>query len=225
MLGLVELNEGKYEKAKTYFQIVLDLNPNDWFGVYNMTRAECLNNEYLAALENLECIFTNPSIFASYKESIVVTSYSKDLSIPGERIGFMAINPNATHKQEVFGGLALANRILGYVNAPALMQRIVGRLQGVSVNIDQYQKKRDMLCDGLAELGYKFIKPEGTFYLFPQSPIDDMEMVTALQDELILTVPGRGFGLPGYFRIAYCVGDEVIEKSMEGFARVAKKVL
>jgi aspartate aminotransferase len=165
-----------------------------------------------------------PSIFPHYSESIVVTSYSKDISIPGERIGFAAVNPAATYGDAVMGGLALTNRILGYVNAPALMQRVVSCLQGMSVDIDIYKRKRDLLCDGLADAGYAFITPPGTFYLFPKSPIaDDVAFVRELQEELILVVPGSGFKGPGYFRIAFCVADEAIVNALPGFRRAMAK--
>ena len=165
-----------------------------------------------------------PSIFTSYKESIIGTSYSKDISIPGERIGFIAINPAATYKKEMIGGMTVANRILGFVNAPALMQRVVACMQGMSVEISEYARKRKILCDGLAELGYEFIKPPGTFYLFPRSPIpDDVEFTNALKEERVLVVPGSGFDGPGHFRIAFCVDDEVIKNSMPGFERAIRK--
>jgi aspartate aminotransferase len=167
---------------------------------------------------------TVPSIFAVYADSIVATSYSKDISIPGERIGFAALNPAATHRQDVMNGMALANRILGFVNAPALMQRIVACLQGTSVDIGLYQRKRDMLCEGLAAAGYDFVTPPGTFYLFPRSPIpDDVAFVQALQEELILVVPGSGFNGPGHFRIAFCVDDDTIANALPGFKRVIER--
>ena len=165
-----------------------------------------------------------PSIFNCYPESIIASSYSKDISIPGERIGFLAVNPLATFKAELLGGMALANRILGFVNAPALMQRVVASVQGASVDISVYARKRDLLCDGLADCGYEFVKPSGAFYLFPRTPVpDDVQFVQALQEELILTVPGSGFGGPGYFRIAFCVDDNTIINAMPGFKRVMEK--
>jgi aspartate aminotransferase len=165
-----------------------------------------------------------PSIFACYQESIVATSYSKDISIPGERIGFIAVNPQAMHKPVLMGGMALSNRILGFVNAPALMQRAVAAVQGMSADLSAYARKRDLLCNGLSECGYEFVKPAGAFYLFPKSPIpDDVKFVQSLQEELILTVPGSGFGGPGHFRIAFCVDDETITNAIPGFARVIKK--
>jgi aspartate aminotransferase len=166
-----------------------------------------------------------PSIFSCYAESMIATSYSKDLSIPGERIGFLAVNPQATYKEDLLAGMALANRILGYVNAPALMQRAIQFLQGVCVDPAIYEQKRNLLCDGLSECGYEFVKPKGAFYLFPQSPVpDDVAFVQALQEELILTVPGSGFGAPGHFRIAFCVDDETITRALPGFERVMKRL-
>ncbi len=166
-----------------------------------------------------------PPLFSCYKESIIATSYSKDLSIPGERIGYLVVHPDALYKEGLLAGMALTNRILGYVNAPALMQRIVATLQGISVDASLYQKKRDLLCAGLASLGYDFVIPEGTFYLFPKTPIpDDVAFVKALQKERILTVPGSGFGCPGYFRIAFCVDDDTITNAMPGFGRVLQQL-
>ena len=162
-----------------------------------------------------------PSIFACYNNSIIGTSYSKDISIPGERIGFAAVNPAADYHDAVMGGMTLANRILGFVNAPALMQKIIACLQGTSVDVSLYQRKRDLLCEGLAEAGYDFTTPPGTFYLFPRTPIpDDVKFVQALQEELILVVPGSGFNGPGHFRIAFCVDDDTIVKALPGFKRV-----
>ena len=165
-----------------------------------------------------------PSVFYAYPDSMVVTSHSKDLSLPGERIGFIAANPRMGHLKEVVDGLTFCNRILGFVNAPALMQRILPYLDGVSVNVSEYQRKRDLLCKGLLEAGYSFTKPEGAFYLFIKSPIpDDVLFVRTLLQENILGVPGTGFGTSGYFRLAYCVDDRVIENSLEGFRRAIRK--
>jgi aspartate aminotransferase len=104
------------------------------------------------------------------------------------------------------------------------MQRVVACMQGMSVDIGEYKRKRDLLCEGLADAGYDFITPPGAFYLFPRTPIaDDVEFVRALQQERILVVPGSGFMGPGHFRIAYCVDDKTIENSLPGFERVMKK--
>ncbi|MEA3358720.1 MAG: pyridoxal phosphate-dependent aminotransferase [Thermodesulfobacteriota bacterium] len=166
----------------------------------------------------------SPSIFNVYSESILVTSFSKDLSLPGERIGYIAVHPQIEDREAIINGLILCNRILGFVNAPALMQRLIPSLLEISVDIDIYQHKRDILCGGLKDAGYNFIIPAGTFYLFPETPIpDDVEFISDLQEENILTVPGSGFGAPGYFRIAYCVEDETITKALPGFARVMEK--
>ena len=165
-----------------------------------------------------------PSIFGAYANSLVITSYSKDLSLPGERIGFVAVNPEMENWRQTVDGLTFCNRILGFVNAPALMQRILPRLQGVKIDIGVYQKNRDLLCAGLSKAGYSFIKPEGAFYLFLKSPIpDDVLFVRELLQENILAVPGTGFGTPGFFRLAYCVDDRVIEESMAGFERAIQK--
>ena len=164
-----------------------------------------------------------PSVFEAYENSILITSYSKELSIPGERIGFVAVNPQAEPLEDFVEGMVFCNRTLGFVNAPALMQRVIQHLQGVSVDITVYQKRRDLLCENLASMGYRFVRPEGAFYLFPRTPIDDVSFVQELQSENILTVPGRGFGMPGFFRIAYCVDEEVIRRSLEGFKKVAEK--
>jgi aspartate aminotransferase len=165
-----------------------------------------------------------PSVLKAYPYSLLITSYSKDLSLPGERIGYVAVNPEIENWRQIVDGLTFCNRILGFVNAPALMQRILPHLQGITVDVSEYRRKRDLLCKGLSEAGYSFIKPQGAFYLFPKSPIpDDILFVQALLEENILAVPGTGFGTPGYFRLAYCVEDRVIEKSMEGFRRAIKK--
>ena len=162
-----------------------------------------------------------PSIFDAYRESFLVTSFSKDLSLAGERIGYIAVHPLIADKDIIIEGLILCNRILGFVNAPALMQRLIPFVLEDSVDITEYKRKRDILCKGLEAAGYTFTMPGGAFYLFPKTPIpDDVEFVRSLQGENILTVPGSGFGGPGYFRIAYCVEDKTIEGALPGFARV-----
>jgi aspartate aminotransferase len=164
-----------------------------------------------------------PNIFKLFNNSIVVTSHSKDLSIPGERIGYIAINPEADDSDKIIEAFVFSNRVLGFVNAPALMQRVVGKLQNLSVDIMDYQNKRDLLYSNLKEMGFDMIKPKGAFYLFPKSPIDDVEFVKYAQRKNILIVPGKGFGRGGYFRIAYCVDKEVIERSLDSFYKLAKE--
>jgi aspartate aminotransferase len=165
-----------------------------------------------------------PSVLASYPSSIVVTSHSKDLSLPGERIGYVAVNPAADDVDALMGALALANRILGFVNAPSLMQRAIAGLGDACVDVSIYKRKRDRLAQALRAAGYEFCLPEGAFYLFPKSPVaEEARFVELLKEENILVVPGSGFGAPGYFRIAYCVGDEVIEGALPGFERAMRK--
>jgi len=165
-----------------------------------------------------------PCIFQFYPDSLIAASYSKDLSLPGERIGFVAVNPKAGDAARIVDVLSLANRILGFVNAPRLMQRLVVALQGICVDVGIYRRKRDRLVSGLKAAGYDLVVPRGAFYLFPKSPLaDDVKFVRLLQEERILVVPGSGFGGPGHFRIAYCVADEVIEKSLPGFERAMLK--
>jgi aspartate aminotransferase len=161
-----------------------------------------------------------PSVFQAYPESFVATSFSKDLSLPGERIGYIAVNPRARHKSEIMAGLIIANRILGYINAPALMQRVIAKLTEISVDISPYARRRELFSRIFQEIGYDFVKPKGTFYLFPRSPIaDDVAFVQELKQENILAVPGRGFGRPGYFRLAFCVPESTIAGAAAGLRR------
>ncbi len=165
-----------------------------------------------------------PRIWPHYEHSIVVTSHSKDLALPGERIGYIAIHPDFKQRKELVDGFIHCNRILGYVNAPALMQNVVRRLQTVSVSAAEYQRKRDFLYHHLSEMGYSIVNPQGTFYMFPKSPIeDDLTFVRELQQLRVLTVPGRGFGSPGHFRISFCVEDRTLEGSLDGFGKMAEK--
>ena len=121
-------------------------------------------------------------------------------------------------------GFIHLNRTLGFVNASALMQHLVRHLQAVTVSVAEYQQKRDFLYEHLIEMGYSLVKPQGAFYIFPKSPLeDDVTFVRELQQLKVLTVPGRGFGTPGYFRIAYCVEDRVLEGSLAGLRQAAQK--
>jgi aspartate aminotransferase len=159
-----------------------------------------------------------------HPRSVVIYSHSKDLALPGERIGYAAINPDYEGKEELMNGFIYCNRVLGFVNAPALMQNVIRGLQNVSVSVDDYQKKRDFLYTHLKQMGYSLNKPEGAFYMFPKTPVaDDVAFVRELQEYQVLTVPGRGFGTEGYFRLSYCTTDKVLEGSLEGFRKAAKK--
>jgi len=159
-----------------------------------------------------------PHIFGHHVRSIVATSHSKDLALPGERIGYIAVHPDYDGNPELVDGLVFCNRTLGFVNAPALMQHIVAKLQSVTVNVDEYRDKRNFLYDNLTKLGYSLVKPQGAFYMFPKSPLeDDVAFVAELQKHNVLVVPGTGFGLPGYFRISYCVDDRTLRGALPGF--------
>jgi len=165
-----------------------------------------------------------PSPLHHYTKSIIVTSHSKDLALPGERIGYIAIHPDCNQREELVDGFIFCNRTLGYVNAPALMQNIVRHLQSVTVSVADYQRKRDFLYDKLIKMGYSVLKPRGAFYMFPKSPVeDDVTFVRELQQWKVLTVPGHSFGAPGYFRISYCVDDRTLEGALAGFQKAAHK--
>ncbi|CAO0821764.1 putative aspartate aminotransferase YhdR [Desulfarculales bacterium] len=165
-----------------------------------------------------------PSIFKHYPHSILVTSFSKNLSLPGERIGYLALHPDIADKPQLLAGMILANRILGFVNAPALMQLAVAELLDQVADVSQYAKKRELICQVLEQANFIFNKPLGAFYVFPQSPIpDDVAFVRAAQEENLLLVPGSGFMGPGYFRIAYCCSDQTIERSAPAFKRVRQR--
>ncbi|HIJ80971.1 MAG TPA: pyridoxal phosphate-dependent aminotransferase [Desulfuromonadales bacterium] len=165
-----------------------------------------------------------PAIFSLVESSVIVTSHSKDLALPGERIGYLAANPRMATVSQFMEGAVFSNRVLGFVNAPALMQRLVARLQDESVDVAEYQAKRDLLVDSLTAMGFRMVRPDGAFYLFPQSPIaDDVEFVKMAQKHHILLVPGAGFGAPGYFRIAYCVDKGMIERSLPAWRELARE--
>jgi len=159
-----------------------------------------------------------------YRQSFMITSHSKDLALPGERIGYIAVHPDCSLRREIIGGLVYCNRTMGYVCAPALMQRIVARLQAVTVSVAKYQQQRDFLSDSLSEMGYNMIKPQGAFYLFPQTPIaDDVAFTMALLKLRVLAVPGVDFGVPGHIRLSYCVDDRTLSGSLDGFRKAAQQ--
>lgn len=165
---------------------------------------------------------TPVSVFRHYHNSVVVASHSKDLALPGERIGYAALNPASDEHGDLLAGFIHCNRVLGFVNAPALMQHLVRNLQNVTVSVPEYEKKRDLLYRELTGMGYDVVRPQGAFYMFPKSPVDDdVEFVRELLSHLILVVPGSGFGVRGHFRISYCVADSTIERSLEGFRQTA----
>jgi aspartate aminotransferase len=164
-----------------------------------------------------------PEIYLHHPNSMSVTSHAKDLALPAERIGYIAVNPECADLTDLISGMSFTTRTMGFVNAPALMQRALVHLQGVTVDMQRYERQRNFFCDTLSAMGYQLVRPQGAFYIFPKSPVeDDVAFVKALQAKHILTVPGRGFGTPGHFRIAYCVEDRTIERAMDGFHAVAK---
>lgn len=166
-----------------------------------------------------------PNVFKMYDLVLSVTSHSKDLALAGERIGYVAISPSLKDVDLLVSAMTISIRVLGFVNAPALFQRVAGKFQRTSVSIQDYEKKRDTLYAILMEAGFECVKPQGAFYMFPKSPIpDELEFVRTLQqEERIMVVPGRGFGREGYFRIAYCVPMEKILKAREGFLRIGDR--
>jgi len=165
-----------------------------------------------------------PDVFSIYEDTLSVTSHSKDLALPGERIGYITASPRVTNLKPLMDAMIFSNRILGFINAPALMQRLVGRFQKNSVDVLDYQKKRDTLYNILIDAGLSVVKPMGAFYIFPKSPIpDDIAFVRELQKHRVLAVPGVGFGTPGHFRLAYCIPMDVIERSRKSFLELGLK--
>jgi aspartate aminotransferase len=165
-----------------------------------------------------------PPFLSCYSEAIVVSSYSKSLSLPGERIGFIAVSPNISGKDDLVNGLIYCARVLGFVNAPALMQRIVASLTQARVDVSIYARRRDAFMRVLDETGIEYSVPQGAFYLFCKVPAkknggqsDDKEFVEHLKKHLILGVPGSGFGKSGWLRFAYCIDERIISASAPAF--------
>jgi len=155
-----------------------------------------------------------------------VNSFSKSLSLPGERIGFIAVNPHMGDTAALMDGLIFSTRTLGFVNAPALFQRILPESLDAAVDADGYKKRRDMLYDIITDAGFKCIKPMGAFYLFPQTPIEnDVEFCKAAVKYNLIIVPGTGFGCKGHFRLAYCVDEKTILNSKAAFKALAKEFI
>lgn len=162
-----------------------------------------------------------PYLMNYYKDTVVCYSYSKSLSLPGERIGYIAVNPAATNAADLFAAIAGAGRALGYVCAPSLFQRVVAKCVDKTSDINAYAKNRDAIYNGLTALGYQCVKPDGAFYLFVKSPIPNAyEFCEKAKEYELLLVPSDDFGCPGYVRIAYCVSYPQIERSMPAFAKL-----
>ncbi len=165
-----------------------------------------------------------PPMLSIFRNCIFCTSHSKDLALPGARIGVTAVHPEADDAKEIYGAMAFAIRTLGFVNAPGLFQRAVADLQEVTVDVETYRRKRDLLYGGLLDAGYECVEPEGAFYVFPKTPIpDDVAFIEALMARNILGVPGSGFGRSGYFRLAYCIEEETIERALPGLRSVLEE--
>ena len=165
-----------------------------------------------------------PFVTKYYDNTIVAYSYSKSLSLPGERIGYLVIPSELEESELVFDTASNANRIIGCVNAPSLQQKVIGRCVDVKVDLDYYDKNRKAIYEGLKGCGFDCVKPEGAFYIFLKSPIEDEgEFCQAAKKYNILMVPGSAFACPGYVRLAYCVSYETIENSMPRFKKLAEE--
>lgn len=165
-----------------------------------------------------------PSLLPLYPYTVVVSSFSKNLSLAGARVGYALVNPAMPGKAELVSGIILANRILGFVNAPAMAQKLLLKALGSQVDAQIYARRRDAMREVLDAAGYTYPLPRGAFYFFPQAPGgDDVAFVASLVEERILAVPGKGFGCPGHFRLAFCVGEDVIRRAADGFKRAMDK--
>ena len=161
-----------------------------------------------------------------YKNTIVGYSYSKSLSLPGERIGYLVIPKEADGAEELVSACSVATRILGFVNAPSIMQLVIGKCLDASTDVSYYDRNRNTLYEGLTSLGFTCTKPEGAFYLFMKSPLDDeKEFVNIAKKYHLLLVPGSTFMCPGYVRIAYCVSYDTVVNSLPMFKKLAGEVL
>lgn len=167
---------------------------------------------------------TVPFLPDFYENTFVGYSYSKSLSLPGERIGYLLIHSEMEAFEETVGAAAVANRILGFVNAPSLFQRVIGRCAGQVSDMSIYRENKEILYRELTAMGYRMVEPQGAFYMFPQSPIpDEKAFCQAAKKYHILIVPGSTFACPGYFRLAFCVSRETVLGSLEGFRRLAEE--
>lgn len=168
---------------------------------------------------------TLPVIPSLIRRTVLAYSWSKALAIPGERIGYLALSPCLPELEALRDACTFANRILGFINAPAIWQWVMAEVSDLQVDPRPYQEKRDLLWEGLTRIGYEVTKPQGTFYMFPKAPIaDDLAFVRGLMDEGILAVPGSGFGRAGYFRLSLTIPRRTIERALPGFERALHKI-
>ena len=168
---------------------------------------------------------TLPVIPALIRRTVVTYSWSKALAIPGERIGYLALSPCLPELAELRDACTFANRILGFINAPAIWQWVIAEVADLKPDPRPYQEKRDVLWEGLTRFGYELTKPQGTFYMFPKAPIpDDLAFVRRLMDDGILAVPGSGFGRAGYFRLSLTIPLQTVQRSLPGFERAVHRL-
>jgi Aspartate/tyrosine/aromatic aminotransferase len=161
-----------------------------------------------------------PSVMAAYAETVVVSSWSKSLSLPGERIGYVAVSPRCDSSEEMAKGLAFSTRVLGFVNAPALIQKAVAAALDERADVASYAERGTILSEGLRSAGYDFPEPEGAFYAFVRAPGgDDIDFAMRLKEDRVIVVPGTGFGCPGYFRVSFCVSKRSIAGALPVFRR------
>lgn len=231
-----------FEKAITRkTKAVIINNPNNPTGaVYSeesiMKMAEILNKkqvEYNTSIYIIsdepyrEIVYDDvkvPCILKYYKNSFIGYSYSKSLSLPGERIGYIVANTEMDDFKTIVGALNVATRILGFVNAPSLFQKVIAKTLGTEVDMTTYKTNKELLFNHLVSLGFECVKPEGTFYLFPKSLIeDDVKFCEIAKKYNILIVPGSSFGCPGYFRAAFCISTEKVKNSLQAFTKLAKE--
>jgi len=166
-----------------------------------------------------------PSFFELFKHSAVIGSFSKNLSLAGERLGYIAVSPAIGDVSQLMAALVMCNRVLGFVNAPALGQKILAATLGSEVDLEVYRRRREAMAAVLDGAGVEYSMPQGAFYFFPKSPVaDESRFVDALLAERILAVPGRGFGRPGYIRLAFCVDEAIIRRAAAGFKRAVQAV-
>ncbi len=228
-------------KITTKTKAVIINNPNNPTGVVykkewieklasilNRKQEELSTCIYLIADEPYrELVFKDvevPYLTKYYKNTIVGYSYSKSLSLPGERIGYLVVPSEADSFEDLVAAMGVATRILGFVNAPSLQQKLIKSCLNEKTDIEAYNKNRIALYEGLTKLGFTCVEPEGAFYLFMKSPIDDdMEFVKIAKEYNILMVPASSFGVKGYVRIAYCVAYDTIVRSLDQFAKLAKR--
>lgn len=167
---------------------------------------------------------TCPEIPEFYDTTVVITSHSKDLGLAGDRIGYLAVSPKTIEAPDIVAGCTFSNRTLGFVNAPSLLQLAVADCQEMTVDCSEYSQNLSLLSAQFEKLGFDFVPPGGAFFLFPHSPgMDDVEFVQLAMEEKILVVPGSGFGRAGHFRLSFAVPGQMVEKSIEAWARLAER--